>query len=105
MEGILKRIQAVPFVKERLKRQEQEDNHEKEKLLLDIKKVSGQIDRIETCFQMTCDEDLIDSCIYELESLHARYRYLLRKAKELGISQEPFRAEGQPAFRVPAKTG
>lgn len=103
MEGILKRIQAVTLVKERLSRQEKDRVQEKEKLLFDIKKVSAQITRMEACFQMTCDEDLIDSCIYEMESLNARYRYLLRRAKELGISQDPFREKQDPAFCTAAR--
>lgn len=103
MEGILKRIQTVALVKKRLLHQEKKKDYEKEKLLFDIKKVSAQIARIETCFQMTSDEDLIDSCIYEMESLNARYRYLLRRAKELGVSQEPFRAEQGSAQYIPAQ--
>ena len=34
---------------------------------------------------MENDSDLIEACIYEMESLRARYRYLLRQAKAGGI--------------------
>ena len=37
-------------------------------------------------FEMEDDEDLIDASIYQRESLNARYRYLLRKAKENHIT-------------------
>ncbi len=93
MEGILRRIPVVSFVRERLAQPDKEKREDREKLLLDIKKVSMQIAQAESRFQMASDEDLIDSCIYEMEALNAQYRYLLRKAKEEGISQEPFRAE------------
>ena len=36
-------------------------------------------------FDDATDPDLIEGCIYELESLRAQYRYLLRQAREQGI--------------------
>lgn len=38
-------------------------------------------------FNHTDDSDLIESYVFEINSLHARYSYLLRKLKDLG-SQE-----------------
>ena len=43
---------------------------------------------------MESDSDLIEACIYEMESLRARYRYLLRTAKNRGV-----KAEGLPYYR------
>lgn len=34
-------------------------------------------------FNTTCDEDLIESYVFEINSLHARYNYLIRRFKEL----------------------
>lgn len=34
-------------------------------------------------FNNTSDEDLIESYVFEINSLHARYNYLLRRVKEL----------------------
>lgn len=34
-------------------------------------------------FNTTLDQDLIESYVYEINSLHARYNYLLRRMKEL----------------------
>ena len=59
-------------------------------LFMEIEMVCRQIEQVEACFQMTSDEDLLDSCIYQMESLHARYRYLMKKAKDAGFSREPF---------------
>ena len=36
-------------------------------------------------FDFFSDHDLIESCIYEMESLKAKYRYLLKEAKSAGI--------------------
>ena len=34
-------------------------------------------------FENVVDPDLIDSCIYELNAIQNRYRFLLKQAKEL----------------------
>jgi len=34
-------------------------------------------------FNSVCDPDLIDSCVYEINALQARYCYLLRRVKQL----------------------
>ena len=34
-------------------------------------------------FNSTCDSDLIESYVFEINALQARYNYLLRRAKEL----------------------
>ncbi len=105
MEGILRRFQSIGIAKGQEDLEQQDKQQEREKILAEIKKVSGQIARIESCFQMTSDEDLIDSCIYEMESLNARYRYLLRKAREEGVSREPFPAAArQGVLGMAAKT-
>ena len=51
-----------------------------------IRDVCARIDLVENRFSMETDTDLIEGCIYELESLRAQYRYLLRSAREQGIS-------------------
>ena len=40
-------------------------------------------------FEMERDPDLIESCIYEMEALSARYRFLIREAKERGLTCDP----------------
>ena len=40
-------------------------------------------------FQYECDDNLIEACIFQREELSARYRYLLGKAKQLGVSCNP----------------
>ena len=35
------------------------------------------------CFNSTCDSDLIESYVYEINALQARYNYLLRRFKAL----------------------
>lgn len=51
-----------------------------------IRAVCLQIELVQRRFSMESDPDLIESCIFELESLRARYRYLLRTARNEGVS-------------------
>ena len=50
-----------------------------------IRDVCIRLQNANTRFEMERDSDLIEACIYEIESLRARYRYLLRIAKKQGI--------------------
>lgn len=56
----------------------------------EINSVSSQMACVDTWFQMEEDQDLVEACIYQKESLAARYRYLIKKAKESNISLSPF---------------
>ena len=51
-----------------------------------IREVCQQLDLVQARFSMESDPDLIEGCIFEMESLRARYRYLLRTAREQGIT-------------------
>lgn len=51
-----------------------------------IREICQQIELVQNRFSMESDPDLVESCIFELESLRARYRYLLRTARKEGIS-------------------
>lgn len=51
-----------------------------------IRDVCARMQALETQFSMQNDCDMIEACIYEMESLRAQYRFLLRKAKEEGIT-------------------
>ena len=51
-----------------------------------IREVCQQLDLAQARFSMESDPDLIEGCVFEMEALRARYRYLLRTAREQGIS-------------------
>lgn len=53
-----------------------------EKLIDDIREICRRIDTAYAHFEYEEDADLVEAAIYELEALKARYRYLLRIAKE-----------------------
>lgn len=54
-------------------------------ILAAIRDVCMKLENVNVRFEMERDSDLIEACIYEMESLRARYRYLLRLAKQQGL--------------------
>ena len=59
---------------------------ERERLISDIREVRRQLEGIHAFFALESDEDLLDAAIYQREALQARYRYLLRQARETGAA-------------------
>lgn len=55
-------------------------------VLEEIREVCRRLDIANQRFSMESDPDLIESSIYEQEALRARYRYLLREARERNLS-------------------
>ena len=55
-------------------------------IIVAIRDICDRIDAVQRRFQFETDPDLIEGCIYELESLRAQYRFLLRTARQQGIS-------------------
>ena len=51
----------------------------------DLLKVVAEIEMAKNRFSNTEDEDLIDSAIFEMNSLFSIYRSLLKKAKNVNI--------------------
>ena len=64
------------------------------RILDEIQEILEEMSFNERWFQLECDENLIDACIYQREFLKARYRYLLCRARELGIQNAPFQKTG-----------
>ena len=64
---------------------------EKKDILEGITDVRERLKAAREQFNTDTDEALIDSCIYEIISLNARYKYYLHLAKEEGITAEGFK--------------
>ena len=56
---------------------------ERAQLLTELNRTLVLTKQAYSCFNSVCDEDLIESYVYEINSLQARYNYLLRRVKEL----------------------
>ncbi len=83
MESVLKLLQRTGCEAEKVGA----DGH---KILEEIKEVSRQMVYNDCWFQLECDGNLIDACIYQREELRARYRYLLDLAKRYGVNCASF---------------
>lgn len=58
------------------------NNYPKENVLLtEINKTKIALEAAYSNFENVVDPDLIDSCIYELNAVQNRYKYLLKEAK------------------------
>ena len=47
----------------------------------EIEGITRQLKEARNRFEYSSDNDMVDSCIYEINSLSAKYSYLLRMAK------------------------
>ena len=56
---------------------------EKQELLRSLSQTQTLLNQAYGCFNTTCDSDLIESYVYEINALQARYNYLLRRFKTL----------------------
>lgn len=54
-------------------------------IILQLKDTSQRLESAYSRFENESNEDLLESIIYEIQSLKALYRYLLRLAREEGI--------------------
>lgn len=54
-----------------------------DELLLEIAKTQKELESAYQTFEYVVDPDLIDSCIYEVNAIQHRYKFLLREAKKL----------------------
>lgn len=57
---------------------------ETDSIIMQIQNVSEQLSIAYSRFNYETNEDLIESVIYEIQSLKAQYRYLMKIAKETG---------------------
>ncbi|MBQ4546400.1 MAG: DUF2508 family protein [Oscillospiraceae bacterium] len=65
------------------KRLLQKRKEERERLRSDIEALEAEIRRTETVFNLTTDEYLLESAIYEHNAQKAKMNYLLKLAKEI----------------------
>lgn len=52
----------------------------------ELERCTKQLEKVRKDYDMVWEDELIEALIYEEKALFARYAYLLRKAKENGIS-------------------
>ncbi len=79
-------IQAIPStIRERVQPKAPPD-----KLVVELAQVREDLLRARIEFDTLTNLDLIESCIYQMESLEVRYNYLLKQARMVGLSQNEY---------------
>jgi len=74
---------AKIFYNKKIRKPKTDPDHE---LMLQIRDTSQRLKSAYSRFENECDEDLMDSIIYEIQSLKSLYRYQIKMAKEAGLS-------------------
>lgn len=70
-------VQVIPdTIKERIQPKATPD-----KLVVELAQVKEELLRAQVEFDTLTNLDLIESCIYQMESLEVRYNYLLKQAR------------------------
>ena len=54
-----------------------------EEIKNDIKETKKRLEQARSRFQYERDSDLVDSCIFEINSLQAKYNYLLKRTRAM----------------------
>lgn len=63
----------------------QEKSDFEEDVVSELKRLKYELDRAYNEFQNQTDSDLLEACIFEIQSLRAKYSYMLKQAKENGM--------------------
>ena len=57
-------------------------------LLDEIRRTVDELNTAHIWFEAESDPDLIEACVYRMESLEAKYRYLMRLARAEGLRRD-----------------
>lgn len=67
------------------KKQQSNGAPDRDELILELRTVISELNQAYLNFNAALESELIESCIYEINALQARYAYLLKAAKDSGI--------------------
>ncbi|EEG30877.1 hypothetical protein CLOSTMETH_01498 [[Clostridium] methylpentosum DSM 5476] len=80
MESILKFACSLPIIGARIS-----GKRDKHQLLQELEDIQYRLTAARNAFDMLTDADLIESCIYQMESLEVKYNFLIKQARGLGL--------------------
>lgn len=67
------------------KREETMAERDRRELLGEVDRTQKSLQQAFACFNYVSDPDLIEASVFEINALQARYAYLLKQLKELGM--------------------
>ena len=77
--------QAVRFGRRKADAQKEEDRRQ---LLEGMKQTRDQLNYAYSQFNLYCDPDLVDACVYEINALQSRYSYYVRQMKQMDARED-----------------
>lgn len=80
-----------------------EKAEERQQLAESLERTKVLIHQAYVGFNSAVDPDLIESCVYEINALQARYSYLLRRIKELDVLEPVPDGKMQPILTEAAE--
>ena len=69
-----------------LSNKEQTSSADRTEIMTELRAVICELNRAYVNFNAALEPDLIESCIYEINSLQSRYAWLLKSARECGLT-------------------
>ena len=82
MEGVLAGVIQMTF-----NRNVNVEEDAARKLLMEIETVKKNLDAVTARFEFENAPALVEACIYEMQALAARYRFLTREARRQGLTK------------------
>ena len=83
-------VKSFPF----FRRTETHEETERREILDELRKVKDDLSNAYATFNNVREPELVEACVFEINSLQAQYAYYLRRAKECG-------SESVEVFRFP----
>ncbi|MBE6886127.1 MAG: DUF2508 family protein [Oscillospiraceae bacterium] len=88
MEGVLRQLPALGVISREKSKQKNKkgETTRAHQLLAELDLVQQELEAVNTWYNLAVDEDLIESYIYQMKALKAKYAHLLKQAKLAGIT-------------------
>ena len=61
-------------------------SYDEKYLIYELTQSKNALDAAYSCFETATEPDIIDSCIYQVNSAQIRYKFLLEKAKAANLT-------------------
>ena len=61
-------------------------SYDEKYLIYELTQSKNALDAASSCFENATEPDIIDSCIYQVNSAQIRYKFLLEKAKAANLT-------------------
>ena len=61
-------------------------SYEEKYIIYELTQSKNALDAAYSCFENATEPDIIDSCIYQVNSAQIRYKFLLEKAKAANLT-------------------